>query len=252
MTGVDVSSLHRPGLRVIKGIDWQVNAGDYWVIAGLQGSGKTDLLTTTAGLMPHVNGTYLLFGEPMPIFDEARMLTRMRLGLVFDGGQLFNHLTVRDNISLPLWYHRNSSSLQVADEVDRLLETLELGPFADSRPGALGRNWQQRVGLARALSLRPELLLVDGPLGGLDLRHTNWWLEFLDALARGHDLLGGRPLTLVTTAADLKPWQAHARQFAVLRDQRLAVLGTWSQLEAARGQLLDDLIGEQIAPGENI
>jgi ABC-type transporter Mla maintaining outer membrane lipid asymmetry ATPase subunit MlaF len=109
-------------------------------------------------------------------------------------------------------------------------------------PSAIGRNWQKRVGLARALVLKPELLLVDDPLAGLDPRHTNWWLAFLDALSRGHPLLEGRPVTLVVTTADLRPWKGHARQFAVLNSQKFSVLGEWSQLESGADPFVQELL----------
>src|SRR5690606_34926980 len=112
---------------------------------------------TTAGLIPPVEGSYRLFGNDMPIYTENRLGERLLLGLVFDGGQLFNHLTVSENIALPLRYHRNLTAAEAAPDVQRLLEWAELTPWADSTPGAMGRNWQKRVGLARALMLRPEI-----------------------------------------------------------------------------------------------
>jgi phospholipid/cholesterol/gamma-HCH transport system ATP-binding protein len=234
---------------VVEEINWTVAGGDYWVLAGLQGSGKTDFLMMTAGLMPPAGGVYRLFGQEMPIFDETRLKDRLRLGLAFEGGQLFNHLTVRENVALPLRYHRNLSQAESEDEVTQMLESLELGPWADSTPGAIGRNWQRRVGLARALILKPEVLLADNPLGGLDLRHLNWWQSFLDQLSKGHALLQGRAVTLIVTTADLRPWKDRARQFAILRDKRLAVLGTWAQLEAASAELVHELLAAELPGG---
>src|ERR1044071_7409198 len=107
MKAVSVGALRDQSVPVVEAINWTVTAGDYWVVAGLQGSGKTDFLLMTAGLMAPAQGAYRLFGEQMPMFDEARLEERLRLGLVFDGGQLFNHLTVAENVALPLRYHRN-------------------------------------------------------------------------------------------------------------------------------------------------
>lgn len=242
MEGVTAGSMQDPGAVRVEQVDWTVQAGDFWVLAGLQGSGKSDFLMMTGGLMPPLGGTYRLFGEDMPIFEESRLRTRLRLGLVFEGGRLFNHLTVWENIALPLRYHRNLSTADAWAQVQPWLEGLELGPWADSTPGALGRNWQKRVGLARALILKPELLLVDDPLGGLDLRHSHWWLDFLSELSAGHELLERRPLTLVVTSADLQPWKGRARQFAILKDKRLTVLGTWGQLEGASDELLREVL----------
>lgn len=242
MDGVTLGSMLDPGVVVAEQINWTVKPGDFWVIAGLQGAGKSDFLMMTGGVMAPLSGNYRLFDEEMPIFEDARLKQRLRLGLVFDGGQLLNQLTVAENVALPLRYHRNLSAAEVHPEVNRFLEAMDLGPWADSTPGAIGRIWHKRVGLARALVLKPEVLLIDNPLGGLDLRHTNWWLGFLDELSRGHPLLEGRPLTLVVTTANLRLWEGHGRRFAILRRQRLSVLGNWEQVESAQQDLLRELL----------
>jgi putative ABC transport system ATP-binding protein len=244
MENVAVNSLTDASTLMAEGINWRVAAGDYWVVAGLQGSGKSDFLMMTGGLMAPASGVYHLFGELMPIFDEERLPTRLRLGLAFDGGHLFNHLTVRQNVALPLRYHKNLTEAQAEGRVKELLEGLGLAEWADSTPGALGRNWQKRVGLARALSLEPELLLVDNPLAGLDLQQVSWWLSFLSQLSKGHPLMRDRPITLVVSTADLRPWKGNARQFAMLKNRRLRVLGAWDQLERASGELQELLPAE--------
>ena len=244
MTGVAVSALREPDKVVVEGINWTVNADDYWVVAGLHGAGKSDFLALTGGLMAPRQGRYRFFGEEMPIFEETRLKKRLRLGLVFEGGQLFNHLTVAENIELPLRYHHNLSRSEAAAAVRELLVCTELAPWADSTPGALGRSWQKRAGLARALALQPEVLLVDNPLAGLDPRHVQWWLGFLDQLSKGHSLTQGRPVTLVITTADFHPWKGHARQFAVLRNHAFVVLGAWAQLQGAGTELVRELLTE--------
>jgi ABC-type transporter Mla maintaining outer membrane lipid asymmetry ATPase subunit MlaF len=247
MEEVTVGSMHDPGATVAQYVDWTVTPGDFWVVAGLHGTGKSDFLLMTGGLMPPTAGEYRLFGEEMPVFEESRLATRLRLGLVFDGGQLLNHLTVWENIALPLRYHRNLSRAESTNEVRPFLDAMELEPWGDSTPGAIGRHWRTRVGLARALVLKPEILLVDNPVAGLDLQHTNWWLTFLRKLAEGHPLMGNRPLTLVVTTSGLLPWKGLARQFAVLKDRRLVVLGDWTRLETASKELLHELL--PVEPG---
>lgn len=244
MRGVTVGAMRDAHSVVLEDVNWSVAPGDFWVIGGLQGSGKSDFLMLAGGLMAPLAGGYNFFGEAMPIFEEERLAHRLRLGFVFDGGQLFNHLTVSENISLPLRYHRNQTKAEVEPEVRRMLELTELAEFADSTPGAIARNWQKRVGLARALALRPEVLLLDNPLAGLDLRHRGWWLNFLGQLSRGHDWLAGRPQTLVATANDLRLWRGRARQFAILKNQRFNVLGDWAAVEAAEAELVQELLTE--------
>ncbi len=244
MTGVAVSALRDPDTLVAEGINWTVNAGDFWVVAGLHGSGKSDFLMLAGGLMAPRQGCYQFFGEAMPIFEEARLKERLRLGVVFDGGQLFNHLTVAENVALPLRYHDNLSRGEAAAAVSELLQCTELGPWAESTPGALGRGWQKRTGLARALALKPEVLLVDNPLAGLDPPHVQWWLAFLDQLSKGHSLMGGRPVTLVVAASDARPWKGHARQFANLRHHGFVVLGSRAELEGTGSELAPEVLTE--------
>jgi phospholipid/cholesterol/gamma-HCH transport system ATP-binding protein len=244
MENVSAGSLNDVGAVTAQEVNWRVATGDFWVIAGLQGSGKSDFLMMTAGLMAPVSGSYRLFGERMPIFDEERLPVRLRLGLVFDGGQLFNQLTVWENVALPMQYHRDLTKAQAEEPVRKLLDAVGMGQWADLTPGALGRIWHKRVGLARALSLEPELLLLDNPLTGLDMRHAAWWLKFLDELSQGHPAIQGRPITLVVSAADLRPWKSHARQVAVLRNRRLEVAGAWEQIDDSAG-LVEGLLPAQ-------
>jgi ABC-type transporter Mla maintaining outer membrane lipid asymmetry ATPase subunit MlaF len=241
MHGVSVGSVRDVDTIVVEGVNWSVAPGDFWIISGLQGAGKSDFLMMTGGLMAPVAGTYYFLGEEMPIFEDHRLPDRLKLGFVFESGQLFNQLTISENISLPLRYHRELSREEAAPEVQKLMELTELAPFADSTPGAMARNWQRRAGLARALILRPEVLLLDNPLAGLDLRHRAWWTNLLEKLSRGHEWMNGRPMTIIVTTNDLRLWRGGARQFALLKDKHFAVLGDWKHVEAAGDELVREM-----------
>jgi ABC-type transporter Mla maintaining outer membrane lipid asymmetry ATPase subunit MlaF len=89
--------------------------------------------------------------------------------------------------------------------------------------------------------MRPEVLLLDSPLSGLDPREANWWLDILGALSAGHPIVG-RPVTLAVTGDDLRPWRKRARQFAVLKDHAFVDLGNVSETDINRDPLLRDLL----------
>jgi len=149
-------------------VNWRVAAGEYWIVGAPPGSGKSRLLATAAGLLRPFAGDCRLFGREIERLSEEEMLVlRLRVGLVFeDGGRLFNHLTVAQNLALPVSYHRNCPSREAEDQIAAVLETLELFPLAQHTPGRLNRSARQRAALARAIVLKPEVLLLDNPLRG--------------------------------------------------------------------------------------
>jgi phospholipid/cholesterol/gamma-HCH transport system ATP-binding protein len=199
--------------------------GDYWVVGGLHGVGKSDFIAAAGGILLPTRGKYRLFGKEIEYgFERELVETRLRMGVVFDGGRLLNHLTLAENVALPMQYHLGLSHDELLSRVSELLEAVDLLSLANVFPGSISRNRQQRVGLARAVALRPEVILLDGPLTGLDPTDANWWIEILDRLAEGHPAMGGKPTTLVATADDFRPWRGHARQFAALRQKHLRLL----------------------------
>jgi ABC-type transporter Mla maintaining outer membrane lipid asymmetry ATPase subunit MlaF len=244
MRDASISTLRDSSLTVVENVNWSVAPGEFWIVAGQQQSGKSDLLMTAAGLLVPARGSCRVFGCETDAFGEAQLAERLRVGFVFAGGHLFNRLTVAENVALPLRYQRNLSDAEAAREVETLLELLELTPFANSTPANLAANWRQRAALARALILKPELVLLDQPLGGLGARHRQWLLQFLEQLQRGHEWFGGRPLTLVVTTDDLRAWRHEQRQFAVLDKKTFSVLGSWREVESARSHAVKELLAE--------
>lgn len=231
MTDVTIPSSRNRQDASVKNVNWTVASGDFWAVAAMQGCGKTDFTMATGGLVSTTAGVYRLFGELMPILDEQLLSVRLRLGLVFDDARLFNHLTIAENVALPLRYHRNQTAEEAHDTVMEALDIAELLPWANRLPETVAWSWQKRAALVRALVFRPEILLLDNPVSGLDPRHTVWWLNFLSKASQGQAGLGNRPLTLVVTVDDLNPWKQRAHQFALIKDGTLNVLGTRKQLE---------------------
>ena len=99
--------------------------------------------------------------------------------------------------------------------------------------------------------LQPEVLLLDNPLGGLDMRQAGWWLNFLDQLAAGHECMEKRRVTLVATAGDLRSWRERASHFAVLKNKQFIVIGHRRLLAGHGEPLVKELLAEQNAGGLN-
>lgn len=246
MVDASIPFLLAPHRVIAEGVNWKVMAGDYWVVGGLHGVGKTDFISAAGGLLLPTRGTYRLFGKEIEYgYEEELVSTRLRLGMVFDGGRLLNHLTVAENVALPMQYHLHMPAGQLGERVRQLLEAVEAIDIAEAFPQTISRNRQQRAGLARALALRPEVLLLDAPLTGLDPSDAAWWVTTLDQLARGHALLDNQPLTLVATAHDFRPWRGHARQFAVLRQKRFRVIGHAAH-PLTDERLMDEIVGKHL------
>lgn len=245
MRGVNVTAMRDPGFTLVEDVNLSVAAGEFWVVAGQPHSGKSDWLMLAAGLMPPAAGSCKLFGNDTRNFSEAELAERLRVGFVFQGGQLFNQLSVAENVALPLRYQKNLTSADVAHAVELLLDALELTPLADVTPANIAANWRQRAALARTLILKPELLLLDNPLAGLGTRHLRWWLRFLDELSRGHEQLDGRPMTLVIAAEDFSGFAGTSgarKKFAMLHDKKFIPLGAWSDVAAADDPQVKELL----------
>lgn len=240
LEGVDVVSSRDPGSLSVEGINWSVLPGEFWVVGGLLRSGKSDLLSTLAGMLPAVRGVVRLFGRTLaPPRGDGDLAHRLRLGLVQEGGVLLRHLTVVENIALPLRYHHNLTMEEAAPRLGAWIEALEMEDIGFESSSRVSRNWAIRAGLARACVLGPEVLLVDSPLSGLDPQHTAWWIAFLRSLASGHALMNYRPLTVVVSCDRFLPWAEEGRRFAMLREGRLEVLPAGSDPTALERRLVD-------------
>jgi ABC-type transporter Mla maintaining outer membrane lipid asymmetry ATPase subunit MlaF len=242
MRAAQVASLREATFTVLADVNWTVLPGEFWIVAGQQHSGKSDLLLHAAGLMVPARGRCAVFGCDTNDFGEAQIAERLRVGFVFPGGKLFNQLTLAENIALPLRYQKNLSAAEAGSRVQTFLELFELRPFADFAPSNLAVNWRQRAALARALILQPELLLLDNPLAGLGGRHRQWLLDFLNQLWNGHPAFGGLRMTIVVTADDLRPWRDPQKKFAVLDEKMFSIVGSWNNVAASHEHIVKELL----------
>ena len=147
-----------------------------------------------------------------------------------DGGRVFHDLSVYDNLMLPLNYHELATADQNQKWALQILEMTGMSSMMDQSAGKLSRNWRQRLGLARAMTLRPEVLFLDHPLGVVDAYHGQWWLVFLDELFKG--IGGWKPRSVIVTASDLTPWIDRVNRIGLIRG------GVWEELDPSNRDVL--------------
>ena len=204
-------------------VDLEVPAGSVVAVLGPSGCGKSTLLRAVAGLEVPASGTVAYDGH-----DLAGTPTHKRgFALMFQDGQLFEHLDVAANISYPLRLRNSPGHLNRDDragKVAQLLELVGLEGYADRSPATLSGGERQRVALARALAVNPRLLLLDEPLSALDR-------GLRERLATDlHDILRKAGATAMLVTHDQEEAFAVADRMAVMRDGRIVQGGTLDEV----------------------
>lgn len=164
----------------VQNISLTLYSNEIFVLLGSSGSGKTSLLKMIHGLVPPTSGTISLNGNPLNLLSTHEQ--RKMMGYVFQGTGLFPHLTVAENIFLPLKLNRVPKEIYKKKVMD-LLSLVNLDPhiYHERYPHQLSGGEQQRVGVARALSTDPLFLLMDEPFGALDaINRHNLQVEIMN------------------------------------------------------------------------
>ena len=151
--------------KVLSGIDLEVKRGEFVTLLGASGCGKTTTLRIIAGLESPDTGKVLLEGEDV----TAAQPNKRDVNTVFQNYALFPHMTVAGNIGYPLKL-RGVSKAEIKKRVDEAQELVQLPGFGSRKPSELSGGQRQRIAIARAIVAQPKVLLLDEPLGALDLR----------------------------------------------------------------------------------
>jgi cell division transport system ATP-binding protein len=164
----NISLEYLPSKPVLRHVNLHLEAGSFTFVSGASGAGKSSLLSMLAlSLKPTSGSLHLFGGDVTHLTREELPAARRKIGTVFQDFQLLNHLTVAENVALPLKIIGESHEL-IHTKVKELISWIGLEGFADVRPPLLSGGQKQRVAIARAVINKPLLILADEPTGNLD------------------------------------------------------------------------------------
>lgn len=228
--------------RVLNGVNLEVPTGKITVIIGKSGAGKSVLLKHIAGLMTPDSGHILIDGFDLTRATSREMQEfRKRLGVLFQGGALFDSLTVFENVAFPLREKTRLSEAEIQKRVRERLAQVNLPPEVENKyPDELSGGMKKRVALARALIQEPEILLFDEPVTGLDPPMTNTVLNLITKTHRESGYTG------VVVSHDIPKVFEIADFVAMLHGGRIIASGTPAEIQRCPDPVVQSFIHGEV------
>jgi len=226
---VAVENLHKSygAQKVLNGVTLSIEQGKTLAVLGRSGTGKSVLLRVIIGLAKPDSGAIRIQGEDISGRAlDAMGEIRKKMGFLFQHAALYDSLTVGQNIAFPIEHHRGDMSKSERD--DRVMQLLgEVGMEAarNKMPSDISGGMQKRVGLARALALDPQILLLDEPTAGLDPISSREIDELVLKLQREHQMAS------IVVTHDMLSAKTIANHLAILDKGRVVIEGTFEQLQ---------------------
>ncbi|HLG95113.1 MAG TPA: ATP-binding cassette domain-containing protein [Bryobacteraceae bacterium] len=222
--------------KVLQDVSFQIAPGEAFCLLGRSGMGKSVTLKLMIGLLKPDRGGIFIHGTNLADADNVTLnKIRTSVGFLFQGAGLFDSLTVGENVAFPLRRHTRKSNQEIRSIVQQKLKAVELEKELNTMPSDLSGGMRKRVGLARALSLDPNILLVDEPSSGLDRITAT---EIYRLLLR---LKKNRNVTLVAVTHDAMGARTFGDRFAVLDRGSIVACGSFEEVEKSENSLVREL-----------
>jgi phospholipid/cholesterol/gamma-HCH transport system ATP-binding protein len=214
--------------EVLRGIDLTIAAGEIVTIMGGSGSGKSVLLRLLAGLIKPNRGEIHIRGTDIVPLDEDEMLgVRQDMGVVFQQAALFDSMSVAENIAYPLREHAMLGEEVMAQRVAELLDIVGLPGIQQKYPAELSGGMRKRVGIARALALKPAIVLYDEPTSGLDPGNSKMISQLIVQVSKTFGT------TSVVVSHDLYWSLKISSRVALIYQGKIVTAGTPTEIEAS-------------------
>lgn len=222
---------------ILDDLSFSLNHDETTVVIGRSGVGKSTLIRCLLGLSKPESGEILVDGVDITQITEADLnLIRRDFGMLFQGGALFNSLTVGENVAFPLRQHRDYDEATIKRIVHEKLELVELGGSEDLMPAELSGGMKKRAGLARALALDPRCLFFDEPTTGLDPIIA----AGIDELVLKLKEVAGMTMMIVTH--ELQHGFKVADKVIMLREGKMIAMGTPSEMRQSKDEYVQQFL----------
>jgi phospholipid/cholesterol/gamma-HCH transport system ATP-binding protein len=226
------------GRKVLNGISLGVNRGETLAVLGRSGTGKSVLLRLIIGLVKPDSGSVCIHGQDIASLTLDQLGEfRKKMGFLFQHAALYDSLTVGQNVAFPLDHHRREMGRsEKLDRVKQLLSEVGLEGAIDKMPSNISGGMQKRVGLARALALEPEILLLDEPTAGLDPISSGEIDDLVLKLQREHQMAS------IVVTHDLHSAKAISNRLAILDKGNVVIEGTFEDLQQSNIEFVQEFL----------
>lgn len=236
---IEIKNVHKGfgDEEILKGIDFVFETGKTNLIIGQSGSGKSVLLKCMLGLFVPEEGSIEYDGKPYSSFSQAEKRSlRQEMGMLFQGGALFDSMTVEENVMFPLRMFTKKKKKDLIDRVHEVLERVKLSEAGKKFPAEISGGMQKRVAIARAIVNKPKYLFCDEPNSGLDPKTAT----VIDNLI--HELTVEYDITTVVITHDMNSVLEIGENIAFLKDGKLQWKGDKSQIFETDNESVTDFV----------
>jgi phospholipid/cholesterol/gamma-HCH transport system ATP-binding protein len=236
---IEISGLHKSlaGHKVLNGVYLKIDKGITCVIIGRSGCGKSVLLKHIVGILKPEKGKVVIGGREVGALNEKELdALRLKIGMVFQGGALFDSMTVGENVGFGLIEHDHLPHRRLLERIEESLALVGLHGIANLMPSELSGGMRKRVALARAICIKPEIILYDEPTTGVDPITADSINELIKDL---HDKL---QVTSIVVTHDMKSAYKVADKIAMLYHGKIIAEGTPEEIQDSKNPIVNQFI----------